>query len=164
MTVLRLALLVSSSVWALLLPLAPFAASQPAPAPFWYALAFLVYGAGSVVCHQLPERSFFLAAAQFPVCARCAGIYVGAALAALSYVASGFSRTGAAHAATNLTPRLVLAIAAVPTAATLAYEWTTGDMPSHAIRALSGVPLGAAIVVVIAGVGGRTFSGPPNVN
>ena len=45
-------------VWALLLPLAPFAASQPAPARVWYALAFVVYGAGSVVCHQLPERSF----------------------------------------------------------------------------------------------------------
>ena len=67
MTVLRRALVASSIVWALLLPLAPFAASQPPPARFWYALAFVVYGAGSVVCHQLPGRSFFLWSAQWPV-------------------------------------------------------------------------------------------------
>ena len=38
----------------------------------------------------------------------------------------------------------MLAVAAVPTAATLVYEWTTGDMPSNMIRALAGAPLGAA--------------------
>ena len=55
MTVLRRALIASSIAWALLLPLAPFAASQPAPARFWYGLAFVVYGAGSFICHQLPD-------------------------------------------------------------------------------------------------------------
>ena len=48
----------SCIAWAALLPLAPFAASQHAPAPFWYASLSVVYGAGSVLCHQLPERSF----------------------------------------------------------------------------------------------------------
>ena len=28
-------------------------------------------------CHQLPDRSFFIMGYQFPVCARCAGIWVG---------------------------------------------------------------------------------------
>lgn len=28
-------------------------------------------------CHQLPERSFFIRGYQFPVCARCAGAFVG---------------------------------------------------------------------------------------
>lgn len=28
-------------------------------------------------CHQMPERSFFVRGYQFPVCARCAGVYLG---------------------------------------------------------------------------------------
>jgi len=37
----------------------------------------------------------------------------------------------------------VLAIAAVPTVATLVFEWTTGITPSNTIRALAGLPIGA---------------------
>ncbi len=28
-------------------------------------------------CHQIPERSFFIAGRQFPLCARCTGILAG---------------------------------------------------------------------------------------
>lgn len=28
-------------------------------------------------CHQLPERSFFYHGRQFPVCARCTGVFIG---------------------------------------------------------------------------------------
>jgi uncharacterized membrane protein len=28
-------------------------------------------------CHRLPERSFFWKGQQFPICARCTGIYIG---------------------------------------------------------------------------------------
>jgi uncharacterized membrane protein len=28
-------------------------------------------------CHQLPERSFFYKGKQFPVCARCTGVFLG---------------------------------------------------------------------------------------
>ena len=28
-----------------------------------------------MVCHRLPERSFFFRGKQFPVCARCTGVY-----------------------------------------------------------------------------------------
>lgn len=29
------------------------------------------------LCHQLPERSFFFHGRQFPICARCTGIFIG---------------------------------------------------------------------------------------
>ena len=29
------------------------------------------------ICHKIPERSFFIRGKQFPVCARCTGIYIG---------------------------------------------------------------------------------------
>jgi uncharacterized membrane protein len=151
MTTLRRAFLAMSIAWAVLLPLAPFAASQPATAPLWYGLAFAVYSAGSFVCHQLPARSFHTWSAQWPVCARCTGIYLGAAVAAVAAmvaspsVGSGFSRTGGSVSRT----RILLVLAALPTAVTLIYEWTTGDTPSNAIRALAGAPLGAAVALIV---------------
>ena len=154
MTILRRAFVTASIAWAVLLPSAPFAASQPSPARFWYALAFVVYGAGSFVCHQLPDRSFHLWAAQMPVCARCTGIYMGAAVAAMVAMVRlppsplrGYG--GPRKPDTTGRVRALLAVAALPTAITLVYEWTTGDTPSNAIRALAGAPLGAAVAFVI---------------
>ncbi len=131
-----------SVAWAAALPLTSFAASRPAPADAWYAFAFAVYAAGSVVCHQRPERSFHLWSAQMPVCARCAGIYTGAALAAV-VAAARSPRRQTDH------PGIVLLVSAIPTAATLIYEWTTGAVPSNWARALAGAPLGAAVAFVI---------------
>lgn len=37
-------------------------------------------------CHQMPERSFFYHGKQFPVCARCTGVFIGQSLAILSAV------------------------------------------------------------------------------
>lgn len=43
-------------------------------------------------CHQMPERSFCVHGYQFPVCARCCGVFIGYLLAPLTYVKLGFSR------------------------------------------------------------------------
>jgi hypothetical protein len=43
----------------------------------------------------------------------------------------------------------MLLLACVPTAATLAFEWSTGLTPANWIRALAGVPLGAAVAWAI---------------
>ena len=38
--------------------------------------ALMHFGA-TTGCHQMPERSFFWRGKQFPVCARCTGVFVG---------------------------------------------------------------------------------------
>jgi uncharacterized membrane protein len=140
----RRTLVGASVAWALMLPVATFAAAAARTAPGWPAVVFVVYGIGRVVCHQLPQRSFFLQAHQMPVCARCTGLYAGAAAAALAAAASGKAGSDSARQS-----RLLLLVAALPTVATLGYEWMTGDMPGNALRAAAGFPLGAAIAWLI---------------
>lgn len=151
MTVLRPAFVAASVAWALLLPLVPFVASRPHATPVGTALLIAVYAIGSAVCHQLSERSYHLWTAQMPVCARCAGIYVGAAIGAvLTPGARAFQASGSRSAERlALQPRQTLLVAALPTLASLVYEWTTGHMPAHWIRAAAGVPLGATVAWMV---------------
>jgi len=137
---LRRAFLVLSTAWAASIPLAAFAASRPEGTSLAYGFALAVYTIGHLVCHQQPLRSFHLWMTSLPVCARCTGIYAGAAVAAVALRFVGV-REGR--------PRAVLLAAMLPTAATLVFEWTTGVMPSHWIRALAGVPLGVAVAWAI---------------
>ena len=62
--------------WLTLLVAAPVAMSR-GRLP---GLTLAVYQAGSLVCHQRPERSFHLAGVQLPVCARCFGLYLSGAV------------------------------------------------------------------------------------
>jgi Predicted membrane protein (DUF2085) len=151
---LRRALAGAATAWSVALPLASFAASEPHPSSAVYACSFVVYLMGRLLCHQLPERSFHLWGAQMPVCARCTGIYLGAAVAAI--VAT--SRTP--HAVRDTArpenvprssnpARLALAAAALPTAVTLVYEWTTGQTPANWIRAIAGAPMGAVVAWIV---------------
>jgi len=153
MTVLRPAFIAASLAWALLLTLVPFIASRPQTSPAGTALIIAVYAIGSAVCHQRPERSYHLWTAQMPVCARCAGIYFGAALMAIFAVVQGVQsrdrRPIQAAPRTRGTARLMLVVAALPALATLVYEWTTGDMPAHWIRTATGVPLGATVAWMV---------------
>jgi hypothetical protein len=146
----------ASVAWAVALPLAALAASRPHHGSAVYLFTLAVYGIGSVVCHQIPTRSFHLWAAQMPVCARCTGIYAGAAAAAVMAFACLDSLRKAVEGAAPgrsssglYNPRLVVALAAVPTLATLVYEWTTGSTPSNRTRAAAGACLGAAVAVVV---------------
>ena len=113
--------------------------------------AFAVYGVGSAICHQLEARSFHLLAEQLPVCARCTGLYAGAAIASLSYLWLAPSRKPGSASAERLTStaRRWLPAAAAPVAASLLLEWTTGVVPSNAIRAATGIVLGGALAYVI---------------
>lgn len=117
-------------------------------APFLPTLvAALTYAFGSLICHQIPERSFHLQGFQLPVCARCLGIYSGAAFAAawMSMPATWLPRTGQSlqH------PRLVTVAAAMPTVVTVALEWAGLWRPSNVTRAVAGAPLGIAVAFVV---------------
>jgi uncharacterized membrane protein len=132
-------------LWAAALPAAAYLATlSGGPAQL---LAVAIYGLGSVICHQRADRSFHLFAEQLPVCARCTGLYAGAALTAVAQLWGVRRATPVA----DLTPaaRRLLTIAALPMAASIVYEWSTGDVPSNLARAATGIILGAAVAYVI---------------
>lgn len=143
-----------SLAWAAVLPLATFAAARPQPSSVVYLFALMVYVTGGAVCHQIDARSFHLWGRQMPVCARCTGIYLGAAAALIVTVLARRRRTTASQGP-HLTyhPRVVLAVAALPVAATLVYEWWTGTAPANLTRAASGVVLGAAVALLVVKAG-----------
>jgi uncharacterized membrane protein len=152
--VLRRAFIAASIGWAILLVVAPWFASRPSRSVIVYGFAAAVYAIGSAICHQLPARSFHLWAAQMPVCARCTGIYAGAAVAA-ALAARPASRPFVG----TRTSRVGLAVAALPTIATLAYEWTAGQTPPNWVRGLAGLPLGAMVAWIILAAGDARESG-----
>jgi uncharacterized membrane protein len=137
----RSAVVTAAAGWAVALPLATYGASRPQGSTGWYAFALAVYAIGAVVCHQLPERSFHLWGSQLPVCARCTGIYLGAAAAALLPLA----RLPALRPGSS---RALLVAAAAPTLFTLLYEWMTAQMPPNGVRAAAGALLGVALAWV----------------
>jgi len=141
---LRRAFLIGSVTWAVCIPLTAFAASRPDAASLVYGLAVAAYSVGHLICHQLPARSFHLWGAALPVCARCTGIYLGAAAASVVFGLARWRLSSDARSAKE-DARIVLLLAFVPTAATLVFEWTTGVTPAHWIRALAGIPLGVAV-------------------
>lgn len=123
--------LLASVVWA----------RQGGHLPLW---TFAVYAAASRICHQLPSRSFHTNGVQWPVCARCAGLYLAAPVGALAaWMSRGHTRGGRAS------PWLILGLAALPTMATLAIEWPGFGAPSNLARAIAALPLGAAITFVL---------------
>lgn len=126
-----------AAVWLALIVAAP---ALPVP------IAGVLYALGSFICHQRSDRSFHLFAAQLPVCARCAGIYAGAALGAVAAVLSMDVRT----CASDFPPRALLVIGGVPTALTLLLEWSGLWAGSNLARALAGLPLGCAVALVVA--------------
>ena len=92
---------------------------------------------GTFICHQRPERSFFISGTPLPVCARCTGLYVGAALAV------PFALRGA-RAVSGRRAQFILAWAALPTALTWTLEFAGVYPFSNAIRFAAALPLGCA--------------------
>jgi uncharacterized membrane protein len=108
-----------------------------------YITAF-IYAVGSIVCHQIPERSFHISGIQLPVCARCTGLYIGGAVGLLLWLLRRDRALRSHHA------RRALIIAAVPTAVTLITAQLGWWDPANPLRAISAAPLGLVVGVTVA--------------
>ena len=77
-----LALVAASIGWPLVLATAawPDASGRPSA---WSAIVYL---SASRLCHQRADRSFHTAGVQWPVCARCSGLYLAAPVGAVAAV------------------------------------------------------------------------------
>ena len=73
-------------------------------------IATSIYRGFAAFCHQLPERSYFIAGHKLAVCSRCTGVYAGFALTLLLYPLMRPLRT------TDWPPPVWLVLAAVPMA------------------------------------------------
>ena len=117
---------------------APLAGSAGHPA--W---AFTIYRAFSYLCHQIPERSFFIAGHQFAVCARCTGLYAGFAAATIVYPLVRTLRM------TEAPPRKWLFLAAAPLAIDFAVGYFGIWENTHSSRFATGALLGAVAVFYV---------------
>jgi uncharacterized membrane protein len=108
--------------------------------PFW---ALTIYRAFSYVCHQIPERSFFIAGHPFAVCARCTGLYAGFAAATIVYPLIRSLRQTEAPA------RKWLFLAAAPLALDFAVGYFGIWANTHLSRFATGALLGAVSVFYV---------------
>lgn len=131
-----------AAAWLLLLITAPFLTTP---------VAGVLYAGGALICHQLPDRSFHVQGIQLPACARCVGLYGGAAVGS-AIGAAGLARRWLERRPLMLTQSVKLVatgVAAVPTLATFALEWGLGWPISNAVRAIAALPFGCAVALVV---------------
>ena len=117
-----------------------------------HLFAAIIFAAGGLICHQKPERSFFWDGHQFPVCARCTGIYLSAAIGLVAWLGI---KTAFRWQRVQLSPRaarLIFIVSAVPTVMSLASGMLGVWDGSNVARAVLAVPLGATAGVIVAAV------------
>lgn len=106
-------------------------------------VAFAIYRAFGTLCHQLPERSYFIDGHKFAVCARCTGIYAGFAFTLLLYPLVRSLRN------TATPPRSLLILAAVPLAIDFSLTFFGFWENTHTSRLLTGALLGSVAVFYV---------------
>ena len=117
---------------------APLAAANDHP-----GFAFVVYHAFATFCHQLPERSFFIAGHQLAVCARCTGLYTGFTLLLLLYPLLRWL-----HSTVLPAPKWLF-IAAAPLAVDFSLTFFGIWENTHTSRLLTGMLLGGVTVFYV---------------
>ena len=106
-------------------------------------LAFAIYRAFGTMCHQMPERSYFIDGHKFAVCARCTGIYFGFAFTLLLYPLIRSLRS------TATPPRSLLILAALPLAIDFSLTFFGFWENTHTSRLLTGALLGSVSVFYV---------------
>ncbi len=106
----------------------------------------VIYAAGSVVCHQRPDRSLTTCTRQWPVCGRCSGLYLGAAAGVL-LAAAGVGRRGSWQ---QWRTRVLLS--AIPTAALWLGEVAGLGDPGTTLRLALALPPGIVTALWLAAV------------
>jgi hypothetical protein len=159
-----LAVGVVTTGWAAWLVAAPFLAAGRSGGAALFASG-LTYRAGAVICHQQAERSFRVAGISMPVCARCFGLYAGAAsgaVAALLWVLARSRRAGRPLRLPLTRFRVLVLSSGGPTLAAWTVEHLAGIPVPAGARALAAVPLGAAVAALVAlWAGGAAFDDAP---
>lgn len=123
-------------------------------------VAAAVYRAFGVLCHQLPERSFFIDGHKLGVCSRCTGLYGGFTLTLLLYPLVRSLRS------TSFPARKWLFLAALPLAIDFALKFLGLWENTHTSRLLTGILLGSVTVfyvmpgIIDLGLRGRGAAGP----
>ncbi|MFZ1702186.1 MAG: DUF2085 domain-containing protein [Pyrinomonadaceae bacterium] len=120
-------------VWTAAIILAPLAKTGGLT-----AVSSPLYSFFSLICHQLPDRSFHIAGEQFGVCSRCFGVYFGLLL--------GFAIYPLWRNITEIEPlpRFWLFLALIP----IGIDWSLTVFGiwgnNHASRVITGLILGLA--------------------
>lgn len=124
-------------VWILLICLPPWLMAEG-----MVTLAQIGYRTFSIICHQIPERSWQIAGLPLAVCSRCTAIYVGAVLGLLLYPI--IRQTPLLIRLTHHSRRL-LALGLLPMLADVAFDLSGIRANTFSTRAITGGIAGVAI-------------------
>jgi uncharacterized membrane protein len=106
-------------------------------------LARGIYGAFAMLCHQIPERSYFVEGHQLAVCARCTGVYGGFTLMLLLYpLVSSLKNT-------VTPPRSWLILSTVPLVVDVSGNFFGLWQNTHTSRLLTGALVGGVAVFYV---------------
>lgn len=106
-------------------------------------VAFAIYRAFGTICHQIPERSYFIDGHKLAVCSRCTGIYAGFAFTMLLYPLIRSLRN------TSTPPRSYLILASLPLAIDFSLTFFGIWENTHTSRLLTGLLLGSVAVFYV---------------
>lgn len=120
-------------------------------------VALGIYRAFGTLCHQLPERSYFIDGHKLAVCSRCTGLYAGFAITLLIYPLIRSLRNA------TTPPLIFLILAAIPLAIDFSLTFFGVWENTHTSRLLTGALLGSvAVFYVMPGIVELSTRSKPN--